>query len=127
MTRVRRRALALAAAGLAAPALARPAAAQGSWPERPVRFVVAFAPGGFADLIGRALGEQLADVWRQPVVVENRGGAGGNVAAQQLARGGRGPVGQPAQRGHVARALPLLDGVPRARRPERRRARRRRR
>lgn len=75
----------LLGAALAAPAL-RPAGAQGSWPERPVRFVVAFAPGGFADLIGRLLAEHLTEVWRQPVVVENRGGAGGNVAAQLMAR-----------------------------------------
>jgi tripartite-type tricarboxylate transporter receptor subunit TctC len=70
---------------LALPAL-RNASAQGAWPERTVRLVVAFAPGGFADLIGRSLGEQLAPMWRQSVVVENRGGAGGNVAAQQIAR-----------------------------------------
>jgi tripartite-type tricarboxylate transporter receptor subunit TctC len=70
---------------LALPAL-RSASAQGAWPERTVRLVVAFAPGGFADLIGRSLGEQLAPMWRQSVVVENRGGAGGNVAAQQIAR-----------------------------------------
>ena len=70
---------------LALPAL-RNASAQGTWPERTVRLVVAFAPGGFADLIGRSLGEQLAPMWRQSVVVENRGGAGGNVAAQQIAR-----------------------------------------
>lgn len=75
----------LLGAALAAPAL-RPAGAQGSWPERQVRFVVAFAPGGFADLIGRLLAEHLTEVWRQPVVVENRGGAGGNVAAQLMAR-----------------------------------------
>ncbi|NGM19432.1 tripartite tricarboxylate transporter substrate binding protein [Roseomonas stagni] len=62
------------------------AVAQPAWPERPVRFVVAFAPGGFADLIGRMLGEYLGEIWRHPVVVENRGGAGGNVAAQQIAR-----------------------------------------
>ena len=70
---------------LALPAL-RSASAQAAWPERTVRLVVAFAPGGFADLIGRSLGEQLAPMWRQSVVVENRGGAGGNVAAQQIAR-----------------------------------------
>jgi tripartite-type tricarboxylate transporter receptor subunit TctC len=70
---------------LALPAL-RNASAQAAWPERTVRLVVAFAPGGFADLIGRSLGEQLAPMWRQSVVVENRGGAGGNVAAQQIAR-----------------------------------------
>ena len=75
----------LLGSALALPAL-RSASAQGAWPERTVRLVVAFAPGGFADLIGRSLGEQLAPMWRQSVVVENRGGAGGNVAAQQIAR-----------------------------------------
>ena len=72
-------------AALAAPAL-RSVKAQGSWPERSVRLVVAFAPGGFADHIGRQLAESLGPIWRQSVVVENRGGAGGNVAAQQIAR-----------------------------------------
>jgi tripartite-type tricarboxylate transporter receptor subunit TctC len=73
---------------LIAGALAAPAAgfAQTPWPQRNVRFVVAFAPGGFADLIGRGLAEQLGPLWGQAVVVENRGGAGGNVAAQQIAR-----------------------------------------
>ncbi|MGG5807854.1 tripartite tricarboxylate transporter substrate-binding protein [Falsiroseomonas sp. CW058] len=75
----------LLGAALAAPAL-HGAAAQPAWPDRPVRFVVAFAPGGFADQIGRMLAEQLGPIWRQTVVVENRGGAGGNVAAQQIAR-----------------------------------------
>jgi tripartite-type tricarboxylate transporter receptor subunit TctC len=70
---------------LALPALGG-ANAQGAWPDRTVRLVVAFAPGGFADLIGRSLGEQLAPMWRQSVVVENRGGAGGNVAARLIAR-----------------------------------------
>ena len=51
-----------------------------------MRFVVSFAPGGFVDLIGRGLGEQLGPIWRHPVVVENRGGAGGNLATQQIAR-----------------------------------------
>ena len=51
-----------------------------------MRFVVAFAPGGFTDVIGRLLAEHLGDTWGQTVVVENRGGAGGNVAAQLMAR-----------------------------------------
>jgi len=75
----------LLGSALALPAFGA-ARAQSTWPERPVRLVVAFAPGGFADLIGRSLGEQLAPMWRQSVVVENRGGAGGNVAAQQISR-----------------------------------------
>jgi tripartite-type tricarboxylate transporter receptor subunit TctC len=70
---------------LALPALDG-AMAQAAWPERTVRLVVAFAPGGFADLIGRMLAEYLGPVWRQSVIVENRGGAGGNVAAQQIGR-----------------------------------------
>jgi tripartite-type tricarboxylate transporter receptor subunit TctC len=74
----------LLGATLALPALN--ARAQGGWPERSVRFVVSFAPGGFVDLIGRGLGEQLGPIWRHPVVVENRGGAGGNLATQQIAR-----------------------------------------
>jgi tripartite-type tricarboxylate transporter receptor subunit TctC len=79
----------LLGAALGAPALHRAAAqgtGQGSWPERQVRFVVAFAPGGFTDVIGRLLAEQLGPAWGQTVVVENRGGAGGNVAARQIAR-----------------------------------------
>jgi tripartite-type tricarboxylate transporter receptor subunit TctC len=75
----------LLGAALAAPALSN-ARAQGSWPDRPVRFVVAFAPGGPADIIARLLAQALGEIWPQPVIVENRGGAGGNVAAQLVSR-----------------------------------------
>ncbi|WP_203075262.1 tripartite tricarboxylate transporter substrate-binding protein [Falsiroseomonas ponticola] len=69
---------------LALPAIG--ARAQAAWPDRPVRFVVAFAPGGPADIIARLLAQALSEVWPHPVVVENRGGAGGNIAAQAVAR-----------------------------------------
>jgi tripartite-type tricarboxylate transporter receptor subunit TctC len=75
----------LLGAAFAAPAFGG-AAAQGAWPERQVRFVVAFAPGGFTDVIGRMLAERLGPLWGHTVVVENRGGAGGNLAARQIAR-----------------------------------------
>jgi tripartite-type tricarboxylate transporter receptor subunit TctC len=69
---------------LALPALG--ARAQAPWPDRPVRFVVAFAPGGPADIIARLLAQALSETWPHPVVVENRGGAGGNIAAQAVGR-----------------------------------------
>src|SRR4051812_30971151 len=60
--------------------------AQAAFPEKPVRFVVGFTPGGPSDILARALGQKLADGWRSPVVIENRPGAGGNVAAEAVAK-----------------------------------------
>jgi tripartite-type tricarboxylate transporter receptor subunit TctC len=66
--------------------LARPAAAQdGPFPNRPIRIVLAFAPGGGTDLIARTLGGAMQGVLGQPVVVENRPGAGGNIATENVA------------------------------------------
>lgn len=78
--------LGLAAATLATPALIGPARGQAAFPNRPVRLVVAFPPGGPTDVIARILGERMARDLGQPVVVENRGGANGNIAADAVAK-----------------------------------------
>lgn len=77
----RRTALALPAALLAAPA-----SAQGWSPDRPVRFVVPFGPGGSQDVLGRLFAEALREIVGQQILVENRGGAGGAVGAEAVAR-----------------------------------------
>jgi tripartite-type tricarboxylate transporter receptor subunit TctC len=58
------------------------AAAAGTFPERPVRLLVPFAPGGPTDLIGRVLAQQLTERWQKTVVVDNRAGAGGTIAVE---------------------------------------------
>ncbi|RAI40821.1 Bug family tripartite tricarboxylate transporter substrate binding protein [Rhodoplanes roseus] len=82
-----RRKLVLGATGAAllGPALVRPAVAQPAWPARPITVVVPYPPAGSVDLVARAIGEPMGRTLGQPVVVENRGGSGGSVAAQAVA------------------------------------------
>lgn len=56
------------------------------YPNKPIKFVVAFAPGGPADIIASLLGQRLSDVLGQPIVVENKAGAGGNVTSGLVAK-----------------------------------------
>jgi tripartite-type tricarboxylate transporter receptor subunit TctC len=58
----------------------------GAWPDRPVRFIVAYAPGGGTDIIARVLAQRLGEVFGQRFIVENRSGASGMVGAQLVAR-----------------------------------------
>ncbi|MDW8398561.1 MAG: tripartite tricarboxylate transporter substrate-binding protein [Acetobacteraceae bacterium] len=81
-TALRRRSL---LGGLAATVLAAPALAQ-EWPARPIRFVISFPPGGSADLVARVLAPRVEARLRQPIVVDNRPGAGGNIGVDLVAK-----------------------------------------
>ena len=68
---------------------AGPASAQNAFPERTVRILVGYVPGGPNDIIARAIGDKLAQVWDRSVVVENVPGAGGNIAGDRVAKAAR--------------------------------------
>ncbi len=81
-----RRTVIAASLGLALCALAGGASAQSAYPDKPVRLIIPFAPGGTTDVVGRIVAESLAKELGQPVVVVNRGGAGGSIGARELSR-----------------------------------------
>jgi tripartite-type tricarboxylate transporter receptor subunit TctC len=77
--------LALAASVLAASILATAGAAAQSYPTKPIRMIVPYPPGGANDLLARLVGDHLYRAWGQPVVIENRPGASGNIGAAYVA------------------------------------------
>src|SRR5271165_1981350 len=80
----RRRLVALAATFALAPSVTRKASAQ-DWPTRPVRIIVPYAPGGSTDVVTRITADRLSKIWREQAVVENKPGAGTNLAAAYVA------------------------------------------
>src|SRR5574339_260276 len=80
------RVLAAVAISVAVSTMATAAAPRNAYPERPIRLVVPYPPGGTADVMARMMGLRLGDKWGRTVVIDNRGGAGGNIATEMVAR-----------------------------------------
>ncbi|MDM0108531.1 tripartite tricarboxylate transporter substrate binding protein [Variovorax sp. J22R24] len=76
----------LAIAALAAGASATALPAHSAWPDKPIRLVVPSSPGGSADAIARLVGDRLSRAMGQPVLIDNKGGGGGNIATEAVVR-----------------------------------------
>src|SRR6185312_625539 len=82
---ISRRKLLITTLGFGAAGL-MPRAAFAAYPERPIHMVVPFAPGGNADIVGRLVGQAMSAALGQPVLIDNKGGAGGSIGAENVAR-----------------------------------------
>ena len=82
----RRAALHLGLLALAGGLAMMPGLAAAAWPEKPIRLIVPYPPGGATDVIGRVMAQRLSGVLGQNVIVDNRGGAGGNIGADAVAK-----------------------------------------
>ncbi|TDH62965.1 tripartite tricarboxylate transporter substrate binding protein [Dankookia rubra] len=86
MTQPSRRAVLALAPLLSVGPLAAPAIAQGDFPNRPLKMIIPFPPGGGSDILGRLLAQRIGEALGQPVVPENRSGAGGNIGTDAVAK-----------------------------------------
>jgi tripartite-type tricarboxylate transporter receptor subunit TctC len=109
----RRRLMLAALLALAAGAVAFRSASAQVFPSKPIRLIVPFPPGGPTDIVARPLGQLLAEALKQPVIVDNRGGAGGSIGADAVAKSApdgytllMGTVGTNAINGALYRKLP---------------------
>lgn len=99
-TALPRRAILKTFIGVTASTLALGAAAQsGDYPNRPIRMIVPFTPGGSTDILARTIGEQLTKAWGQTVIIENVPGAGGSLGADRVAKAA--PDGYTLLMGHI--------------------------
>ncbi len=108
-----RRAL-LCAATAALLGAAGPLAAQDAFPSKPIRFIVPYAAGGTTDLVARTVGARMAQTLGQPVVIDNRGGAGGNIGMDAVAKAapdgytvGMGAISTNALNPHIYKKVPF--------------------
>ncbi len=76
---------ALVAAAAALPVLCAQAA-QPVFPSKPIRIIVAYTPAGTTDILARAIGQKMTETWGQPVIIENRAGAAGNIGTDVAAK-----------------------------------------
>ena len=110
-----RRGLLVAGATLAASAaFTAPAAFAADFPQKPIRFVVPYTPGGTTDLVARTVGQKMSAKLGQPVLIDNRGGAGGNIGMDAVAKApadgytiGFGAISTNALNPHVYKSMPF--------------------
>ncbi|MBO4123273.1 tripartite tricarboxylate transporter substrate binding protein [Cupriavidus gilardii] len=111
----RRAVLAIALAGLVTATLGLPTPARAAdYPTKPIRFIVPYAAGGTTDLVARTVGQRVAEKLGQPVVIENRPGAGGNIGMEAVAKAapdgytiGFGAISTNALNPHIYKAMPF--------------------
>ncbi|USE77869.1 tripartite tricarboxylate transporter substrate binding protein [Cupriavidus gilardii] len=111
----RRTVLGIALAGLASAIVGLPTPASAAeYPTKPIRFIVPYAAGGTTDLVARTVGQRVAEKLGQPVVIENRPGAGGNIGMEAVAKAapdgytiGFGAISTNALNPHIYKAMPF--------------------